>query len=183
MLWSPWVLQDRAREYEAAWQVVGQWRPVEPDGHPQAVEEASAAPALWLAEADARFEAEERQAERNRADRAASHDPQRAQARLALLEERAMLANRVAERAHIRSAGWRSEKQHQAQAAKIEREIVTREQEVERLALSWVMRRRSLTGKAGCPRRGVSWRWPCLSLAGLRRCASCVPVSPPGGRA
>ena len=177
------MLQDRAREYEAAWQVVGQWRPVEPDGHPQAVEEASAAPALWLAEADARFEAEERQAERNRADRAASHDPQRAQARLALLEERAMLANRVAERAHIRSAGWRSEKQHQAQAAKIEREIVTREQEVERLALSWVMRRRSLTGKAGCPRRGVSWRWPCLSLAGLRRCASCVPVSPPGGRA
>jgi hypothetical protein len=135
MLWNPWVVQDRAAEYEAAWKVMGQWRRADPDHRQLTVEEAVAVHELRMAEADARFEAGERQAEHDRAARAASFDPERAQARLALLEERAMLADRLSEREDIqRSAACLPERQYRARIAAVNRKIASLEQEVDRLA-------------------------------------------------
>jgi hypothetical protein len=133
MCWNPWVLEDRAADYEAAWQAIGQWSPIDPDAHPLALEEAEAQLEQRLAEADARFEAAERQAERDRAARAASYDPEREQARLALLEGRAMLTNRAAERTELQQSPCQPGRQQRAQLAKLEREITELTSEVERL--------------------------------------------------
>jgi hypothetical protein len=56
-----------------------------------------------MAEADARFLAAEAQAEKDRAERAKHYDQDRAQARLALLEEQGILAGKVRERDEILS--------------------------------------------------------------------------------
>lgn len=65
------------------------------------VEEYEAELEQKLAEAEAQAAAEEEQAERDRAERAARYDPQRAQARLVLLEEQGILADKVRERDEI----------------------------------------------------------------------------------
>jgi hypothetical protein len=133
MCWNPWVLEDRAADYEAAWQTIGQWSPVDPDARQLALEEAEVRLEQHLAEADARFEAAERQAERDRAARVGSYDPAREHARLALLGERAMLANRVAERAELQQSPAQPGRQQRAQLVKLEREITELTSEVERL--------------------------------------------------
>jgi len=85
--WSPWVMQDRAGEYDAALKVCGQWTSAEPEPPGKTLEEYEAELDQRMAEADAWFLAAEAQAEKDRAERAQHYDQDRAQARLALLEE------------------------------------------------------------------------------------------------
>ena len=82
--WSPWVLQDRVEEYDAAWETCGQWKPSEPGPPPKTLEEREAELEQRLADADAQFLAAEAQAEQDRAERSKRYDPKREQARLAL---------------------------------------------------------------------------------------------------
>jgi hypothetical protein len=101
--WNPWWMTERRAEYDAAWETCGQWTRTDPDPDPpgKSVEEYEAELDQKLAEAEAQAAAKEEQAERDRAERAARYDPQRAQARLALLEEQGMLADKVRERDEI----------------------------------------------------------------------------------
>jgi hypothetical protein len=103
--WSPWVLQDRAQEYDAAWETCGQWKPTEPGPPPKTLEEREAELEQRLADADAQFLAAEAQADKDRAERAKHYNPKREQARLALLEEQGMLADVIHERDELLAAG------------------------------------------------------------------------------
>jgi hypothetical protein len=94
-LWSPWVMQDRAEEYNAAWKTCEQWTSTEPGPPHKTVEEYEADLEQRLAEADARFLAEEAQAEKDRVERAPRYDPKRAEARLAMLEEQGILTDKI----------------------------------------------------------------------------------------
>jgi hypothetical protein len=96
--WSPWLLLEPAPEYEAAWKTYGQWTTVEPGPPAKTVEEYEAGLGQRLADADAQFLANEAQAERDRAERAKHYDPEREQARLALLEEQGILADHMRDR-------------------------------------------------------------------------------------
>lgn len=99
--WSPWVAEDRASEYEAAVGVFKQWTRAEPWFRKKTHEELQAEHEQWLAGLDARVKAETARRQREQAARAASHDPERAQARLALLEQQAVLADTTRERDEI----------------------------------------------------------------------------------
>jgi hypothetical protein len=101
--WNPWLITDRGGEYDAAWEICRQWRRAEPDLPPKTLEEYEAEREQRLAEAQARAAAELEQAERDRAERAERYDAQRAQARLALLEEQGILSSKVRERDEILS--------------------------------------------------------------------------------
>jgi hypothetical protein len=105
--WSPWVMQDRAGEYDAALAALGQWTSIDPAPPGKTMEEREAALEQRLAGADARFLAEQAQAqaEADRAGRACLYDPERAQARLALLEQQAILADTIRQRDEIRAGG------------------------------------------------------------------------------
>lgn len=101
--WNPWVIDDRAAEYEAAMAVLAQWTRAEPGFRRKTPAELQADRERWLAgmRADAKAEAARR--DRERAARAASYDPARARARarLALLAQRAVLAMDIQERDEI----------------------------------------------------------------------------------
>jgi hypothetical protein len=101
MWWNPWVMTDRAGEYDAALQVCGQWTRAEPDLVRRTPEEYEAEFQRQMDEDEARAVAEQEQAERDRAERAAGYDPERAEARLALLEDQAILTAKVRERDEI----------------------------------------------------------------------------------
>jgi hypothetical protein len=95
--WNPWVREDRAGEYEAAVAVFGQWTRAEPGFRQKTHEQFQAEHELWLADLQAGTKAEAARRSQERAARAAAYDPERAQARLALLEQRAVLAADVEE--------------------------------------------------------------------------------------
>jgi hypothetical protein len=59
MRWSPWVMQDRADDYDAALKVCGQWTSAEPGPPGKTLEEYEAELDARMAEADARFLAAE----------------------------------------------------------------------------------------------------------------------------
>ena len=101
--WNPWWMTERRAEYDAAWEACGQWTRTDPDPDPprKSVEEYEAELEHKLAEAEAQAAAQQEQTEKDRAERAARYDPQRAQVRLALLEEQGMLADKVRERDEI----------------------------------------------------------------------------------
>jgi hypothetical protein len=101
--WSPWAMQDRADEYDAALKVCGQWTSAEPESPGKTLEDYEAELDRREAEADARFLAAEAQAENDRAERVKHYDQDRAQARLALLEEQGILDSKVRERDEILS--------------------------------------------------------------------------------
>ncbi len=101
--WNPWVREDRAGEYEAAVAVFGQWTRAEPGFRQKTHEEFRAEHEQWLAGLDARSKAEAVRCNQERAVRAAAYDPERAKARLALLEQRAALAADLDERDGIAS--------------------------------------------------------------------------------
>jgi hypothetical protein len=96
--WSPWLLLEPSPEYEAAWKACGQWTTVEPGPPAKTLEEYEAGLEQRLADADAQFLANEAQAEKDRAERARRYDPDRDQARLALLEEQGILADHMRDR-------------------------------------------------------------------------------------
>jgi hypothetical protein len=119
-LWSPWVFLECADEYDAAWEICGQWTSSEPAPPPKTLEELEAGLEQRLADADAQFLAREEQAESDRAERAKHYDPGRTQAQLALLEEQGILADKIRQRDELlaldlsqlpakapRAVGWR----------------------------------------------------------------------------
>lgn len=101
--WSPWVMQDRAGEYDAALKVCGQWTSAEPEPPGKTLEEYEAELEQREAEAGAWFLAAEAQAEKDRAERAKHYDQDQAQARLAMMEEQGILDSKVRERDEILS--------------------------------------------------------------------------------
>ena len=101
--WNPWVLTDRAAQYDAALETCGQWARAEPGHERKTPEEYEAHFARQAAEDEAQAAAEQEQAGRDRAERAAVYDADRARARLALLEEQGILAAKVRERDEITS--------------------------------------------------------------------------------
>lgn len=135
--WNPWLLDDHAGELAAAQEVCAQWTRAEPGGRPASLEELEAGYERRMTEAEARFEACEAQAERDRAGRAARYDPGRAQARLALLEERAVLAAHLTERQEI--AGGQddarvADKRQRVQLARLDKAAAELETEIARLS-------------------------------------------------
>src|ERR1700761_1753091 len=68
--WNPWLLLEPSPEYEAAWEICGQWTSTEPKPPPKTIEERWAEIEQRLADADAQLLASEAQAEKDRAERA-----------------------------------------------------------------------------------------------------------------
>lgn len=101
--WNPWIREDRAEEYEAAFTVFGQWARAEPGFRQKTREEFRAEHDQWLADLDARTKAETARRRQEQAARAVAYDPERALARLAFLEQRAALAAAFEERDGIAS--------------------------------------------------------------------------------
>lgn len=136
-LWSPWVMQDRAKDYDAAWKTCQQWTSTEPGPPGKTLEECEADLEQQLAEADACFLAAEAEAERDRAERAKHFDPGRAQARLAVLEEQGILADKIRQRDEILSGELfplAGEKDRRRLLVGLERDIATKTREVDDLA-------------------------------------------------
>lgn len=131
--WSPWVLQDQASEYEAALQTCGQWACTDSAPPAKTVEEYVTELDQRLVEADARLDAEQAQADKDRAERARHYDPERHQVRLALLEEEAILADKIRQRDEIVSDGrfaFDDDKdRHRKLVASLERDIAARTRE------------------------------------------------------
>ncbi len=96
--WNPWVREDRAAEYAAAIAVFEQWTRAEPGFRQKTHKEFEAEHQLWQADLDARIKADTARREQEHTERAAWYDPGRAQARLALLEQQAVLSGAVRER-------------------------------------------------------------------------------------
>jgi hypothetical protein len=101
--WNPWIREDRDREYEAAIAIFGQWTRAEPGFRQKTSEEVQAEHEQWLPGLDARIKAETTRRRQEQAVRAAAYDPERARARLALLEQQARLAAAGEERDGIAS--------------------------------------------------------------------------------
>jgi hypothetical protein len=136
-LWSPWVMQDRARWYDAAWKTCEQWTSAGPGSPAMTAEEAAAEADRRMAEADARFLAGQAQAEQDRAERAEQYDPGRAQARLALLEEQAVLADTIRQRDELLAGGrsWLAgDEDGRKLLASLERRIAAKTKEADELA-------------------------------------------------
>jgi hypothetical protein len=131
-------MQDRAGDYDAALQTCGQWTSRDDPAEPRkTLEEYEAELEQRLAEADARFLAAEAQAEQNRAERAEHYDPERAQVRLALLEEQGILADKIRQRDEILSGDLfplAEEKARRRLLADLERDIAAKTHEVNELA-------------------------------------------------
>jgi hypothetical protein len=137
--WNPWWMTDRRAVYDAAWEACRQWTRADPgpDLSSKTVQEYEAELAQKLAGAEARAGAKREQAERDRAERAGWYDPGRAQARLALLEEQGMLADKVRERNEIISREifpGMGDEQRDRHLAALEAKIGEGERAVEELA-------------------------------------------------
>jgi hypothetical protein len=104
--WNPWVIEDRAQEYEAAMAVFGQWTRAEPGFRRKTPAELQADHERWLADVRATTKAETARCDQERAARAASYDPKRARARLALLEQQAVLAMDTEELDGMATGEW-----------------------------------------------------------------------------
>ena len=130
--WNPWVEQDRAEEYEQATAVFEQWTRAEPDFRPMTSDELQAQMAAWDAESRAR----EAERDRQRAARVALYDEGREQARLALLEQQAVLGHRSEELDGLRE-GRRfplmPEQRRREQIAELEQSVAAARTAVERL--------------------------------------------------
>lgn len=137
-LWSPWVMQDRAGDYDAALNICGQWTYSDDPAAPRkTLEETEAEIEQRLAEVDARFLADDAQAVQDRAGRAEHYDPERAQARLALLEEQGILADKTRQRDEILSGDLfplAQEKVRRRLRADLDRDIAAKAREVGDLA-------------------------------------------------
>ena len=101
--WNPWVQEDRAEEYAAALEVIGQWTRAEPGYRPQSADELRSTIDQQVAADRARLDAERERAQQDRAERAARYDRERDEARLALLGQMAILAGKTRERDQLAS--------------------------------------------------------------------------------
>ena len=100
--WNPWVQEDRAEEYAAALEVIGQWTRAEPGYRPQSADELRSTIDQQVAADLARLDTEREKAQQDRAERAARYDRERDEARLALLGQMAILAGKTRERSRLR---------------------------------------------------------------------------------
>jgi hypothetical protein len=71
--WNPWVMEDRAAEYEAALAVFGQWTRAEPGFRRKTSVERQADHERWLADLQAITKAETARRDQEHAARAASY--------------------------------------------------------------------------------------------------------------
>ena len=125
-------MQDRASEYDVALKICGQWTSADAVLQGKTPKEHEAGLEQWLAEADARFLAEQAQAERDRAVRASHYDRDRDQARLALLEVQGILGDAIRQRDEILSGDLfplASEKDRRHLLASLERDIAAKTRE------------------------------------------------------
>jgi hypothetical protein len=130
--WNPWVREDRAQEYEQATAVFEQWTRAEPDFRPLTSEKFDA----WMAARDAEFQADQAERGRQRAARVALYDAGREQARLALLEQQAILGHHCQELDDLRvRRGFPAmpEQRRREQIAELERSVAAARSEVDRL--------------------------------------------------
>jgi hypothetical protein len=142
---SPWAMDDRAQECNAAMGVFGRWTRAEPEFQRKTTEEHEADLERRLAEADAQAAEEMAQAENDRAERAARFDPERAQAPLALLEEQGVLTDQVRERDEIVRQELfpaMDETKLQEHLARLDAGIAAGHMLSRRLPRRWVIRRR-----------------------------------------
>ncbi|QFG23725.1 hypothetical protein [Actinomadura sp. WMMB 499] len=130
--WNPWVLDERRAELDEAMAIMDQWTRAEP-GHRR----------LTMKQMEARWEREDRRLERERAAadkqreaRKKHYDPERAQARLSLLEDQSFFEHLqtelVAFRDGSRSPGMESIKR-QKEMAELETKIESAQKSVKRL--------------------------------------------------
>jgi hypothetical protein len=134
--WNPWLLLEPSPEYEAAWEICGQWTTTEPKPPPKPLEERWAEVEQRLADADAQFLAEEAQAEKDRAERAKHYDPDRVQVRLSLLEEQGILNDAIRDRDEFlaaRVAQLPAQEYRSVLLAKAEKTIAVKSKEVQDL--------------------------------------------------
>ena len=131
--WNPWVLEDYAAEMERAMAVMEQWGRAEPGHRYLTDEEIEARFADMDREHEARFAAMKRRQEQDRE----RYDRDREAARLALLEEQAVLGHELEDleeyRAGTRFPKMDAEKRANAVAG-LEKSIAARRAEVDRLA-------------------------------------------------
>jgi hypothetical protein len=130
--WNPWVNEDRAQEYEQATAVFDQWTRAEPEFRPWTAEELDA----WMAARDAEFRAGVAERDRQRAARVALYDEGREQARLALLEQQAILRHHTEELDDLRERRRfpaMPEQRRREQVAELERSVAAVRSEVVRL--------------------------------------------------
>src|SRR6266851_4377997 len=78
--WNPWVMDDRAAEFEAALAVFGQWTRAEPGFGRKTPAELQAEHEQWLADQEVTTKAETARRHQERAARAASYEPERVRA-------------------------------------------------------------------------------------------------------
>jgi hypothetical protein len=135
--WNPCNLEDRAAEHDAALSVCDQWTRAEPGFRSKTTEEVEAEQEAWLAGLDARVAAEVTWAEGERAERATGYEPRREAVRLAYLEERGLLADKIRERDEIVSGQlflYMEDKRKQAHLAGLDRAITRSAQAADQLA-------------------------------------------------
>jgi hypothetical protein len=131
--WNPWIRDDRQAEYEQAIAVMDQWRRAEP-GHRM----------LTTRQIEARWAKEDRQREQARTklkkeheDRKALYNEDRANARLALIEQRSRLQHEKSEIAGYRDGSrfpGMEPTRRQTDIEQLEQSITRRLSEIERLA-------------------------------------------------
>lgn len=91
--WNPWVREDRADEYEQASMVMDQWRRAEPGHRMLTTKQIEAS---WV-QKDRKGEKARQRREEERETRKALYDEERAEARLALLEQTSLVPHEVTE--------------------------------------------------------------------------------------
>jgi hypothetical protein len=101
--WNPWAQDDRADEYAAALEIIGQWTRAEPGYRAQSAEELRSMIDRRVAIDMARLDAERQRAKQDRAQRAARYDRKRDTARLALLGQTAILTGKTRKRDQLAS--------------------------------------------------------------------------------
>jgi hypothetical protein len=130
--WNPWVREDRADEYKQASMVMDQWRRAEP-GHRMLTTKQIEAD--WFRQDRERENARQR-LEEERETRKALYDEERAEARLALLEQTSLVPHEVTELTQYQDETLLSkmdDTRRRERIIKLERSIAARRIEIDRL--------------------------------------------------
>lgn len=95
--WNPWRMEEQAAELERAERIMREWERAEPGFRRKTKRQLEAEMARW----DREFERKRAKREQQRQDNLKRYDPERAQARLSLLEHQCALASRTEELAKM----------------------------------------------------------------------------------
>ena len=130
--WNPWVREDRADEYEQASMVMDQWRRAEPDHRMLTTKQIEAD---WFRQ-DRELEKARQRLEEERETRKALYDEERAEARLALLEQTSLVPHEVTELTQYQDETLLSkmdDTRRREMIIELERSIAARRIEIDRL--------------------------------------------------